>query len=302
MIDHYIYGNCVRISPEAPVQVVEINKEQHTLGGAGNVLKNLVSFNCEVDIISVIGEDDAGALVLSELQTMGISADGILKDKGRRTTIKSRVIASYHHLIRLDRETLTEIDPSLVQEIVQKFNQKVDSYDIVLLSDYNKGVLTNDLLTSIFSVCKEKKITTIVDPKGVDFKKYKGANIIKPNKKEASLATGIEITDQSQLKEACQHVQRITSCDNVIVTLSDEGIASYAQDKLTVIPTKVLDVIDVTGAGDTVLASLAVSLVDKKSIHDACDFANKAAAIVVSKLGSAVTTYEEIEKNFNYKK
>lgn len=298
MIDHYIYGSCNRISPEAPVQVVEIQREEYALGGAGNVLKNLFAFNCEVDIVSVIGYDDKGDRVLSELSTFNIVGDGIVKDNSRCTTVKSRVIAANHHLIRFDKENKKPIDQAIEDKLIALFYQKIDAVDIVLISDYNKGVLTQSLLSKIFKCCREKNIISILDPKGKDFNKYLGVDIIKPNKKEAALATGIEIVDHASLKQACKILKEITDCNEVIITLSEEGIAFYSGDELTLIPTKSLDVIDVTGAGDTVLASLGVCLAAKQSLREACDFANHAAAIVVSKIGSAVATYEEIKEKF----
>jgi D-beta-D-heptose 7-phosphate kinase/D-beta-D-heptose 1-phosphate adenosyltransferase len=298
MIDHYIYGNCNRISPEAPVQVVEIQKEEYTLGGAGNVLKNLISFKCVVDVISVIGNDEHGALVIKELSDCGIIGDGMLTDNSRCTTVKSRVLASNHHLIRLDRENLSEIPVEIETQLIKILKNKIDLFDIVLISDYNKGLLTRSLLKEIFTLCRLKGIPTLVDPKGLDFAKYRGAHIIKPNKKEAAQATGIAIKDHESLKQACASLKEITQCDKVIITLSEEGIAFYAENELTLIPTKAMGVIDVTGAGDTVLASLGVSLASNQSLQEACEFANHAAAIVVSKVGSAVATFEEIDQKF----
>ncbi|SDD39830.1 rfaE bifunctional protein, domain I [Pedobacter soli] len=298
MIDHYIYGKCNRISPEAPVQVVEVGKEEYTLGGAGNVIKNLISFNCEVEIISVIGEDNYGDLILSQLRGLGIGTAGIAKDPNRCTTVKSRVLASNHHLIRLDRENTIKIEQEIEAQLLVSINDRIGYYDIILISDYNKGLLTPSFLEKIFAVCKANGKKTLLDPKGTDFSKYKGVNIIKPNKKEAVLATGIEINNQETLLEACIMLQNITQCDEVVITLSEEGIASFSAGKLNLIQTKALDVIDVTGAGDTVLASIGVSIASNKSLTEACDFANHAAAIVVSKVGSAVASYEEIEEKF----
>lgn len=299
MIDHYIYGNCSRISPEAPVQVVDVQKEAYTLGGAGNVLKNLVAFNCEVDVISVIGNDDYGKMVTDQLLEYGVNGDGILNDKDRCTTVKSRVLVHNHHLIRLDRENVTAISNEIENEFIKILEKKIRQFDIVLISDYNKGFLTRSLLSKIFSLCREIGIKTLLDPKGADFTKYKGVNIIKPNKKEACLATGVNIKNNETLKEACVILKEITGCDEVIITLSEDGIAAFANNELILTPTKALDVIDVTGAGDTVLASLSVVLAANKSLQEACEFANHAAAIVVSKSGSAVATYEEIEEKFS---
>ncbi|PTS95919.1 D-glycero-beta-D-manno-heptose-7-phosphate kinase [Pedobacter sp. HMWF019] len=298
MIDHYIYGNCNRISPEAPVQVVEVQKEEYTLGGAGNVLKNLIAFDCKVSVISITGTDEYGQMVLEQLSSCGVSTDGILQDSSRCTTVKSRVLASNHHLIRLDRENLSNITADLEKELLKFLQDEIDQFDIVLVSDYNKGLLTPAFLKEIFRICREKGIKTLVDPKGTDFSKYKGVNVIKPNKKEAALATGIAIKDRESLQEACAVLKELTGCDQVIITLSEEGIAYYTEKKLNLIPTKALGVIDVTGAGDTVLAALGVSLASNKSLQEACEFANHAAAIVVSKVGSAVASFEEIDQRF----
>lgn len=298
MIDHYIYGKCNRISPEAPVQVVEVGKEEYTLGGAGNVIKNLICFNCEVGIISVIGEDIYGDLILDQLKDLNINVKSIIKDSERCTTVKSRVLASNHHLIRLDRENTVAIEQAIELKLLVEVNEKIDDYDIILISDYNKGLLTRSFLEEIFAICKSKGKKTLLDPKGTDFSKYKGVDIIKPNKKEAILATGIEIKNRETLLEACIILQNITQCNEVVITLSEEGIASFSNGELNLIETKALDVIDVTGAGDTVLASIGVSLALNKSLTEACDFANHAAAIVVSKVGSAVASYKEIEEKF----
>lgn len=298
MIDHYIYGDCTRISPEAPVQVVEVQREDYTLGGAGNVLKNVRAFDCFGDIVSLIGDDENAAIISKELSDYGLLGNGIIRDSNRCTTIKSRVLAIKHQLIRLDRENSSPISTEQEEKILGAFKAKVVLFDIVLISDYNKGLLTPSLLMNIFAICKNNGIKTILDPKGVDFSKYKGVNVIKPNKKEATIATGIAIYDESSLREACVKLKQITAADDIIITLSEDGIASYSNDLLTIIPTKALDVVDVTGAGDTVLASLGLALGSGKSIIEACEFANHAAAIVVNKVGSATATLAEIEEKF----
>jgi rfaE bifunctional protein kinase chain/domain len=298
MIDHYIYGTCDRISPEAPIPVVEIKSEMHTLGGAGNVLKNLKALGCNSTIISVTGNDDNAVMVAHILREDNISIDGLIKDDARCTTIKSRVLAVRHQLIRLDREVLTPVDKAIEDAIIEKFASVVNDFDIVLISDYNKGLLTDTLLASIIDLCKKAGKETLVDPKGLDFSKYRNASLIKPNRKEAGLATGIAIKDEETLKQACIKLKEITQCENIVVTLSEDGTALYNDKQLTIIPTKAIDVIDVTGAGDTVLASLGVALASGKSLYDACVFANQAAAIVVSKVGSATATLDEINAKF----
>lgn len=298
MLDHYIYGVCNRISPEAPVQIVEVKKEDHTLGGAGNVLKNLRSFNTHADIIAVVGDDENAASVNVQLENDGVGTAGLFKDSKRCTTVKSRVMVAHHQLIRLDREDTAPVSTEVADQITAALTRDINNYDIVLLSDYNKGMLSAGLLENIFAICRSAGVKTVVDPKGLDFSKYKGANSIKPNKKEASLASGVLINDTESLKAACLKIKEITGCDDVVVTMSEDGIALFSNDLLTVIPTKALDVVDVTGAGDTVLASLGVSLASGNSLYDACDFANHAAAVVVSKVGSATATLAEVEQKY----
>jgi rfaE bifunctional protein kinase chain/domain len=303
MLDHYIYGDCTRISPEAPVPVVEIKNETYTLGGAGNVLENLVTFGCIADIVTIVGDDENSKIVFEELASNNLHGNGVFKDVSRCTITKSRVLVSNHQLIRLDREIITPINTDTEQTILKSLKQLIKQYDIVLISDYNKGLLTQNLLQGIFTICKAEGIQTIVDPKGSDFSKYKGVNIIKPNRKEAIIASGINITDRKSLTAACIKIREITNCNSVVVTMSEDGIAMFTNDTLKVIPTKALDVIDVTGAGDTVLASLGVALASGNTLYNACDFANHAAAVVVSKVGSATATLKEVEQkielNFN---
>jgi len=298
MLDHYIYGNCTRISPEAPVPIVEVKRDVYTLGGAGNVLQNLLAFNCNTQIIAVIGDDDDAKTVIKQLNNDGISAETLIKDTQRCTTLKSRVMVSNHQLIRLDREVTHLINDDIVDAIMNELKKNISTYNTVLLSDYNKGVLSAPLLAKIFNLCRSAGIKTIVDPKGADFSKYKGVNVIKPNKKEAIIASGISITDMETLRAACIKIKEITECDDVIVTMSEEGIALFTNQQLTIIPTKALDVVDVTGAGDTVLASLGFALATGNTLYDACDFANHAAAVVVSKVGSATATLDEVKQKF----
>ena len=296
MLDHYIYGNCNRISPEAPVPVVEITKESYTLGGAGNVLKNLNAFGCCSDIISIVGDDDYASILIKQLKQYQISGEGIVADPDRCTIIKSRVLATNHQLIRLDREITTPLSPQKEQEILAHFKKIIGQFSILLISDYNKGFLSPSLLKEIIRICRNNQILCIVDPKGTDFSKYYGTNIIKPNRKEASIATGISITDNASLEKACRKMKEITGSEHVIITMSEDGMAIFSEDNLSIIPTKAQDVIDVTGAGDTVLAALGIALASGKSLKESCEFANHAAAIVVHKVGTATVTMEEIEQ------
>jgi len=294
MIDHYIYGNCERISPEAPVQIVDVQKEEHTLGGAGNVAKNLVAFEVNTGIISVCGQDSGSEVIAKALRELKIADQKIVVDGTRSTTIKTRVVSNKHQLLRLDKETRHYIDNDIASQMLDTLKSQINKIKILIISDYCKGVLSGSVISSIINICRENKIITIVDSKDPELAKYINADIIKPNRKEASIATGIKIIDDKTLTEACEKIVETTNCKTVIITLSEEGMAVFNQGKLLKIPTKAIDIFDVTGAGDTVVAAIAFALLNNLSLIEACDFANHAAAVVVAKVGSATATLKEI--------
>ncbi len=294
MIDHYLWGRCDRISPEAPVQIVDIYKEEKNLGGAGNVVNNLLSFGAKVGVLSVLGDDDTGDLIRDILLKKGVKGE-IFTQKGRVTSKKSRVIALHQQIVRVDRETKNDIDKELQEKILERFKEIVIDYDCVLLSDYGKGVLTENLTKSLISVANEKSKRVLVDPKGSDYSKYKGAFLITPNKKEAFEATKIEIKDDLHLKEAGFKLKRELDLDYAVITLSEEGMAIFGEEMIK-IPTVAREVYDVTGAGDTVLSAFGYALSCNLSIIDSAHFANSAAAVAVGKIGSATVTIEEVLK------
>jgi len=294
MIDHYLWGNCERISPEAPVQVVDVQKETTVLGGAGNVVNNLVSLGSNVSVCSVIGDDFNGRELVKMLEDIGVETKNIIIQESRKTSKKSRVIAVSQQILRYDKESKDNIQASSVEKILKQLCKNISEYDIVILSDYGKGVLTDELSQEIIKLSKQNGVKVLVDPKGSDFTKYKGAYLLTPNKKEATLATNIDIKDDISLKEALLKLK--TECDLGIslITLSEDGIATY-DDELKRFPTVAKEVFDVTGAGDTVIASIAFALSANKSIEDTASFANLAAGVVVGKIGSATVTMGEIE-------
>ena len=296
MIDHYLWGDTNRISPEAPVQVVNINKESSVLGGAGNVVNNLVSLGSEVTVMSAIG-DDANA---TELQSLldAINVDHyLIIDEDRKTTKKSRIISSNQQIVRYDNETLEPINYECEKTLTIKVLEIIHNYDIVLLSDYGKGVLSENLISKIIFIASGANIKVLVDPKGKDYSKYAGAYTLTPNKKEAELSTGIKITDDETLKEALISLRNNALLDTPMITLSEDGIAILDKDdNIIKKPTVAREVFDVTGAGDTVLASLGYSLALNKNIEESLEFANLAAGVVVGKIGSATASIEEIEE------
>ena len=293
MIDHYMKGIFERVSPEAPVPVVDIKSEYTTLGGAGNVLENLLALGVQAELLTIIGDDDIGDEFCSILKKQNISLDNIIKELGRQTTKKSRVMVSSHQMMRIDKETKAPVLESSEKALIEKLSLIIDQVDLILLSDYAKGVLSNNLLSKIFDLAKKYHKITLVDPKGKNYEKYRGVNIIKPNKKECIEASNIQIENREDLVRAIHKIKEITLCDTVIVTLSEDGMMIYDKD-IHHIPTKATAVYDVTGAGDTVLATIGTGIAAGLSIEEACKLANHAAAIVITKVGSATVSMEEI--------
>jgi len=297
MVDHYLWGTCDRISPEAPVPVVDIVREDVTLGGAGNVLKNLKAYGANADIVSVIGHDYAGQEIMQLLSEMSFEMQGIFKESQRQTSKKSRVLASGHQMLRIDKETKTAVLRQTEDAITLHLTKVIPEYDLVLVSDYNKGLLTDKLLKVIIQLCNANGKPVIIDPKGSDYSKYSGATIIKPNRKEAAIAVGRELKTIEDVAYAASKLKQELGAEAVVITLSEEGMAIF-DGRFTVIPTRASDVFDVTGAGDTVLASLGICIAAGATLHDACTFSNHAAAIVVSKVGSVTTTIDEVYKHY----
>jgi D-beta-D-heptose 7-phosphate kinase / D-beta-D-heptose 1-phosphate adenosyltransferase len=293
MIDHYLWGSCERISPEAPVQVVNIDNESTSLGGAGNVVNNLTALGAKVDVISVVGE----CLVSEELKELLINIDVdtqyLITQKNRITSKKSRIIASQQQVIRYDREITDDINAKSQLAIIESFKKIVNNYDVILLSDYGKGLLTFELTQSLISIANEKNKKLLVDPKGLDYSKYNGAYLLTPNKKEAAEATSSVINDHKSLSKAIQSLQEQCNLEISLITLSEQGVAIFDHE-LRIHPTAAIEVYDVTGAGDTILASLGFALACNIEIDEAVKFANLASGVVIGKIGSATATLNEI--------
>lgn len=295
MIDHYLWGGCERISPEAPVQVVDISRETTVLGGAGNVINNLVTLGARVSISGVMGDDENGEELRRMLHAISVSSDGLICQSGRKTSKKSRIIASNQQILRYDKESKNAIDKSSEEAILSYVKEIVSACDIIILSDYGKGVLTDAVAGGIIALAKGAGKKVLVDPKGKDYRKYRGAYLLTPNKKEASEATGIVISDESSLEKALLSLKETCDLECSMITLSEDGIAIF-DDSMRRFPTVAKEVFDVTGAGDTVIASLSFALSCGLSIDEAAPFANHAAAVVVGKIGSATVTLGEIEE------
>lgn len=292
MIDHYVWGSCDRISPEAPVQVVNIKNETKRLGGLGNVISNLKTLGSEVGVISVVGDDDVGDEILELLKDRGAKTELIIKEKGRKSSQKSRIMVAHQQVLRLDTESVCEI--SVSDDIISKFENILSRYDIVLLSDYGKGVLSPYLTKEIIRITKKSEKMVLIDPKGKDYSKYSGATLLTPNKKEASEALGFAINDEDDLKSALKMLKDKFKLDYSLITLSEDGIGLLDQE-VKKFPAIAKEVFDVTGAGDSVLATLGYCLASKMSLEESIEIANLAAAVVVGKVGSADASWGEIE-------
>ena len=296
MIDHYLWGSTNRISPEAPVQVVNVEKETTVLGGAGNVVNNLVSLGAEVMVISVVGEDSVSSELTQMLESINVR-HYLICDENRKTTKKSRIIASAQQIIRYDQESKEDISPESEALITMGLLNIIEQFDVVLVSDYGKGVITDSLMSKIIFCASGTETKVLVDPKGDDYSKYIGSYLLTPNKKEAQEATNIDINDDASLKIALKKLHNTACLQVPMITLSEDGIAILDEnDNVIKKPTVAREVFDVTGAGDTVLASLGYCLANGNNIVDAMEFANLAAGVVVGKIGSATASLEEIEE------
>ena len=293
MLDHYLWGSCERISPEAPVQVVNVNKETVVLGGAGNVVNNLTALGSEVSVISVIGDDEAGEELLKYLKEADVKCDSFVYEQKRKTSKKSRIIAGNQQIVRYDNESKHDISKQSEDALILALEKLISTVEILILSDYGKGVLTESVTPKLIEIARQAKVSVLVDPKGSDYSKYKHATMITPNKKEASESTGLDLENLEKVEEAGFMLKEKLSLDTALITLSEDGIAIF-DSNMRIHPTVAQEVFDVTGAGDTVIASLAFALATGNDIDAAVIFANAAAAVVVGKLGSATATIEEI--------
>ncbi|MDB4099096.1 D-glycero-beta-D-manno-heptose-7-phosphate kinase [Candidatus Thioglobus sp.] len=293
IVDHYLWGSCERISPEAPVQIIRVDNETTLLGGAGNVINNLCSLGAKVDIISVIGECETSLELKKLLLEIKVSTHYLITQKNRVTSKKSRIISGQQQVVRYDRESTDEINDQSQAAILKIFKKIVNNYDVILLSDYGKGILTFDLTQELINVASKNDKKLLIDPKGLDYSKYKGAYLLTPNKKEASEATNIAIKDNKSLSKAIQILKEQCALEVSLITLSEDGVAIF-DNELRIHPTVAREVFDVTGAGDTVLASLGFALSCNKNIDEAIQFANLASGVVVGKIGSATATINEI--------
>ena len=298
MIDHYLWGSCERISPEAPVQVLDVQRETSVLGGAGNVVNNLLALGARVEMATVVGDDAAGEQSLAMLEESGVATNLVVRQADRKSSRKSRLMGGHQQVLRFDKESKDPISDKSAQALIDGVESRVEEFDIVFLSDYGKGVLTHTVCQTIIQTARAKGVPVLVDPKGTDYSKYRGATTLTPNRKEAALATGMAIKSDEELERAGFWLKKQVELDFATITLSEDGIACFT-DQMHHLPTRTKDVYDVTGAGDTVLAAMGYCIASGWDVLDAARFANLAAAVVVGKVGSATATLDEIDEFYS---
>jgi len=295
MLDHFIWGKVTRISPEAPVPVVDINNESLMLGGAANVLNNVVSLGGGALIAGVIGHDDMGRRLVHELRELGVSTDGLIVEETRPTTVKTRVIAHSQQVVRFDRENRIGIGNKTEKLLLEYVRSKADEIGGLIVSDYAKGVVTARLIRELVALSQKHGFVISVDPKVGNFGHYKGVTVVTPNNAEASQAAGIDISDDKTLQAAGNKLLEKFKSRAVLITRGEHGMSLFEKGKKPVhIPTVAKDVYDVTGAGDTVIAVFTLAMASGASMAEAAMIANQAAGIVVGEVGTATVSADEL--------
>ncbi len=295
MLDEFIWGEVRRISPEAPVPVVEVKRESWHLGGAGNVVSNLLELGAQAVPIGILGEDEAGRLLLQRFRQRGADVGGLILDPSRPTTRKSRIVAHSQQMVRADREDRSPIKPEIEEKVIAAFDTALTETEAVIISDYDKGLLTPRVLENVISIAQSKNKLVCLDPKIRNFASYRKANIITPNQLEAERASGIEIIDEESLVGAAHKIRNLLDCQNVLITRGEHGMSLLdANNKITHIPTVAREVYDVTGAGDTVIATLSLAIAAGATVIEAAIIAIHAAGLVVGKVGTATVEKSEL--------
>jgi len=289
MIDAYMWGNVNRISPEAPVAIVAVNKKENRLGGAANVALNIQAMGASPILCSAIGDDEGGKLFFDLLKKQKLSSEGIIKSKSRVTTVKTRVIGNNHQMIRVDEELETSVNTNETNTLIT-FVKKLLSkkkIDVIIFEDYDKGCITPELIKSIVSFAKEKNIPTVVDPKKRNFMEYRGVTLFKPNLKELKegLKTDFDSSNMKELSKLVDSFMKKQNIDSALITLSEKGVYINNKKSKLVIPAHIRDITDVSGAGDTVVSVAALCLASNFSSENLATLANLAGGLVCEKVG-----------------
>jgi len=296
MIDEYLWGSVDRISPEAPVPVVCVQKESHALGGAGNVIHNLVAMGAKVTAIGTAGTGKTGKMIFEKLEDLGIKTDGIISEPQRPTTRKTRVIASNQQVLRIDKEIKRNINADTLEKLVKIIESKISDASLLILSDYDKGLITRELVQKIVTLAEKHNILTLADPKSLNFSKYEQVSILTPNKKEASLAANMDIKSERDLFDAGHKIMDQVKLERLLMTCGKDGMVLFEKGREPyIIESKARQVFDVSGAGDTVISLLGLGLATGATFKQSALIANVAAGIVVAKVGTAAASIDELK-------
>jgi D-glycero-beta-D-manno-heptose-7-phosphate kinase len=298
MLDRFIWGTVSRISPEAPVPVVWAKSESFMPGGASNVANNICALGADAYICGVIGDDEAGRILVSEIAKNGIKTDGIVLDKNRPTIHKTRIIAHNQQVVRIDKESDNVLDKCLIDSIISYTKARINNIDAIIIEDYGKGLISPRLIKELISIAKRHKKIITVDPKEEHFRLYTGVTSITPNSKEAEEASGIKIKDNNALQKAGNKILNMLKSESVLITLGEDGMALLQRGKAPVhIPTVAQEVYDVSGAGDTVIGVFTLALSCGARPDEAAYIANAAAGVVVGKVGIGVCNAGELKSH-----
>jgi rfaE bifunctional protein kinase chain/domain len=297
MVDQFIWGKVSRISPEAPVPVVRVTSENLLLGGCANVLNNVYSIGGQVSVAGIIGSDAMGKWLVGELKGLGIDRGGIVVEKKRPTSVKTRIIAHNQQVVRFDREDRGPIKSGSTRKIIEYIDSVKDDLGAIVVSDYNKGVVFERLIEGIRGVISGRDIALCIDPKQNNFSLYSGCDLITPNQQEAERALGVEFASDDDVVEGGRELLRRFNFKALLITRGEEGMVLFEKNgDIVRIPAVAKEVFDVTGAGDTVIGIFALSVAAGATFREAAVLANHAAGIVVGKIGTAKVSQEELKK------
>jgi D-beta-D-heptose 7-phosphate kinase/D-beta-D-heptose 1-phosphate adenosyltransferase len=295
MLDEFLWGKVARISPEAPVPVVEVERQSYHLGGAGNVASNLRSLGGQAVVAAVVGRDAAAETLRQSLRTAGVEGALAVAGSGRPTTVKTRIVAHHQQVVRADRELADDVPAALEREVLAHVREALPACGALVVSDYQKGVITPGVMKAALALARRRRIPVLVDPKVRHFALYRGVAVITPNQLEAEQATGIRIRSDADLRAAGERILARLRCGAVLITRGEHGMALFERGRRPVhIPTAAREVFDVTGAGDTVIATLALAVCAGAGLAEGAVLANYAAGVVVGKLGTATASPAEV--------
>lgn len=297
MLDRYYWGTVNRISPEAPVPVVEVDEESTRLGGAANVANNIASLGGVPFLVGVVGSDDGGALLRKAVESQGFSPEGLVTDPGRPTTVKTRVIAHSQHVVRIDQEVKSDIDEAIQRRVIEVLAAHLPTIDAIILEDYNKGVMTRGLIRTVIELARKHGRIVTVDPKFNNFFEYQRATVFKPNRKETEEALGVRLGTTADVEAAGRSLLGRLEAENVLMTLGERGMALFERSgDVSFVPTHARHVADVSGAGDTVVSTLTIALAAGARVKEAAALANHAGGIVCGEVGIVPISKEALLK------